>query len=72
MTTAERKKLLTWNTLLWITAMALPAALSFTLGATRFPWQVIVPFLLLGCLLASNNMLAKAIGKPTDDGMVVS
>ena len=67
MTTSEKKKLVTSNTLLWLMAMVLPGALHLALGSTRFPWQVVVPLLLLGAMLASNSMLTKAIGKTTDD-----
>jgi fatty acid desaturase len=67
MTTNEKKKALTANTMLWVAAMILPAALHFALASTKFPWQVIVPMLLFGAMLASNGMLAKAIGEATDD-----
>jgi len=65
MTTSEKKSMLKWNTLLWLAAMALPVLLSFALGSTKFPWQVVVPFLLFGPMLASNKMLNQAIGEPT-------
>ncbi len=64
---SEKKNLLKWNTILWLVAMALPAVLSFAFASTKFPWQIIVPLLLFGCLLASNKMLAQAIGQTTDD-----
>ena len=48
-------------------AMVSPVGLHFALASTRFPWQVIVPLLLLGAMLASNSMLSKAIGDTTDD-----
>jgi hypothetical protein len=66
MTKAEKQKMLTWNTLLWIAAMILPAGLHLALQSTKFPWIVILPCLLLGPLLASNGMLSRAIGEPTD------
>jgi hypothetical protein len=66
MTTAEKNHMLKRNTLLWVLAMVLPAVFHLALGSTRFPWPVILPFLLLGALLASNQMLTKAIGTPTD------
>jgi hypothetical protein len=59
--------MLKWNTLLWVAAMILPAVCKIAFESTRFPWIAIIPLLLLGCLLASNNMLAKAIGEPTGD-----
>ena len=68
MTKSEKSKLLTTNTILWLMAMALPAALHFALGSTRFPWPLLLPLLLFGAMLASNNMLGKAIGAPTDEG----
>lgn len=64
---SQKKNLLLRNTLLWLVAMVLPAGLSLALGSTKFPWQILVPLLLLGCLLASNKMLAQAIGPTTDD-----
>jgi hypothetical protein len=59
---AEKKNLLKWNTILWLAAMALPACFSIAFAATKFPWQIIVPLLLIGPMLVSNKMLAKAIG----------
>ena len=67
MKNSEKKNLLKWNTILWLVAMVLPVGLSFAFASTRFPWQIIVPFSLLGCLLCSNKMLAQAIGQTTDD-----
>ena len=62
----EKKNLLKWNTILWLAAMALPACFSIAFASTKFPWPILIPCLLLGFLLASNNFLAKAIGEPTD------
>lgn len=62
----EKKNLLKWNTILWLVAMFLPALFSFAFESTKFPWQIIVPLLLVGCLLASNKMLAQAIGQTTN------
>jgi hypothetical protein len=45
--------------------MALPVLFSITFS-TRFPWQIILPLLLIGPMLASNKMLAQAIEAPTD------
>jgi len=67
MKNSEKKHLLKWNTILWLVAMVLPAVLSLAFASTRFPWQIIVPLLLIGCLMASNKMLAQAIGQTTDD-----
>lgn len=67
MKTSEKNNLLKWNTILWLGAMALPAVFSFAVASTKFPWQIIVPLFLFPCLLASNKMLAQAIGQTTDD-----
>ena len=67
MKNSEKKNLLKWNTILWLFAMVSPAVLSLAFASTRFPWQIIVPLLLIGCLLASNRMLAQAIGQTPDD-----
>ena len=67
MTNSEKNNLLKWNSILWLIAMTLPAGLSFALASTKFPWQIIVPFSLFPCLLATNKMLAQAIGQTTDD-----
>ena len=67
MTKSEKNQMLKWNTILWLVAMVLPAVFQTAFASTRFPWPIIIPFMLLGCLLASNSMLTKAIGKPTDD-----
>jgi hypothetical protein len=67
MTKSEKNKMLKWNTILWVAAMILPAVCKIAFESTRFPWIVIIPLLLFGFLLASNNMLARAIGEPTDD-----
>jgi hypothetical protein len=67
MTKSEKKKLLANNTILWLAAMVLPVVLYFALASTRFPWPVVLPLLLFGAMLASNNLLAKAIGDTTDD-----
>ena len=67
MTKSEKKKLLMWNSILWLAAMVLPGVCSIAFASTKFPWPVIIPFLLLGFLIASNGFIAKAIGEPTDD-----
>lgn len=67
MKTSEKNNLLKWNTILWLAAMVLPVVFSFALASTKFPWQIIVPLFLFPCLLASNKMLAQAIGQTTDD-----
>lgn len=63
MNDSEKKNLLKWNTLLWLFAMATPAVLSFAFASTKFPWPLVMPFLLLGCLFASNKMLVQAMGE---------
>lgn len=67
MTKSEKKKVLTCNTMLWLAAMILPGVCHLAFASTKFPWPIIIPFLLLGCLLASNKMLTKAAGEPTED-----
>ena len=69
MTKSEKNKLLTTNTILWLTAMVLPLILHVALASTRFPWPVILPLLLTGAMLASNSMLTKAIGDTKDDAI---
>ena len=64
----EKRSLLTWNTILWLAAMALPAFFSIALGSSKFPWPMVLPLLLIGPMLYSNKMLARAIGEPTDAG----
>jgi hypothetical protein len=66
MTKAEKSRLLLWNSLIWIAAMVLPFFLNLTLGATKFPWPILLPLLLFGFLLYSNNVLSKVIGEPLD------
>lgn len=67
MNQAEKQRMLRTNTLLWLAAMILPGVFHIAFASTRFPWPVLMPFLLLGALLASNQMLARAIGKPAGD-----
>lgn len=67
MTQSDKKKLLINNTILWLAAMVLPVILHFALATTKFPWPVILPLLLFGAMLASNNLLVKAIGDTTED-----
>ena len=62
MKNTEKKNLLKWNTILWLAAMALPAFFSIAFASTKFPWQIIVPLLLIGPMLVSNKMLTQAIG----------
>lgn len=66
MKSSDKKRLLKWNTLLWLAAMVLPACFSIAFAATKFPWPMILPLLLFGPMLASNRMLTQAIGQPTD------
>jgi hypothetical protein len=63
---SDKKSLLRRNTLLWLTAMVLPAFFSLTLASTKFPWPLIVPLLLIGPMMASNRMLARAVGDSDD------
>jgi hypothetical protein len=68
---AEKKRLMRDNTLLWLGAMVIPAIFDFSFkwfasGPVRFPWPILIPLLLVGPTLASNRMLASAIGKTSD------
>ncbi len=67
MTTSEKTNLIKKNSLCWVGALILPLILHFGLSSTKFPWPLILPFLLFGLMLASNNLLSQAIGKATDD-----
>ena len=58
----KKKNLLKWNTILWLAAMVLSAFFSLAFAATKFPWPMIVPLLLIGPMLLSNRMLTQAIG----------
>jgi fatty acid desaturase len=62
----EKKHLLKWNTILWLAAMALPAFFSLAFAATKFPWPLLLPLLLLGPMLASNKMIARALEAATN------
>jgi len=55
--------MLKWNTMLWLVAMVLPWFFSIAFASAKFPWPLILPFLLLGPMLASNKMLSQAIGE---------
>jgi hypothetical protein len=66
MTNTDKRKLLKWNTILWLAAMVLPAFFSIAFASTKFPWPVVLPLLLIGPMLGSNKMLAQAIGETTD------
>jgi hypothetical protein len=68
MTTSNKSKLVKTNTILWLTVIALQL-LQFPLSSwfPMFPWPIILPLLLIGPMLASNNMMTKAIGNAKDD-----
>jgi hypothetical protein len=68
MTKPEVVQLLKWNSILWVTAMVLPSVLSMALATTRFPWQIVLPLLLTGPLLASNGFITRAAGESPTDG----
>jgi hypothetical protein len=63
MNDSKKSHLLKWNTILWLAAMALPAVFSLAFASTKFPWPMILPFLLFGPMLASNKMLMQAMGE---------
>lgn len=64
MNDADKKKMIKGNSLLWLVAMIMPAFFSFALSGTKFPWPVVLPFLLLGLMLASNKLLTRALDGP--------
>lgn len=66
MASVDKKNLLKWNSILWVAAMVLPAGLSMAFASTKFPWQVILPLLLIGPMLGSNKMLVQAMGQSED------
>ena len=70
MTKSEKKKMLATNTCLWLAAMILPGICHFGFASTRFPWPLIIPFLLIGPILASNQMLSRAIGEASEDSEI--
>lgn len=67
MTKSDKSKLLKQNTVCWLAAVILPLILHFGLANTKFPWPVILPFLLVGPMLASNNLLSKAARDASND-----
>ncbi len=67
MTKSAKTKLLKQNSVCWLGALLLPMVLQIGLGHTKFPWAILLPFLLLPFMLASNNLLGKAAGEPTED-----
>lgn len=64
---SDRSALLRKNSVLWLVAMALPAILSLAFASTKFPWQVVLPLLLIGPMLASNRLLATAGDRSPED-----
>jgi fatty acid desaturase len=66
MNNSDKKNLLKWNTILWLAAMVLPAFFSIAFASSKFPWPMVLPFLLTGPMLASNRMLTQAIGQSND------
>ena len=67
MKNSDKKNLLKWNTILWLLAMVIPAFLSIAFASTKFPWQIILPMLLLGPMLYSNKMLNQALAESAAD-----
>ncbi len=67
MKNANKTHLLKWNSILWLAAMILPAFFSIAFASTKFPWPILLPLVLLGPMLASNKMLAQAVGDSTDE-----
>lgn len=66
MNSALKNNLLKWNSILWLAAMILPGIFSITFASTKFPWQITIPLLLMGPMLASNKMIARALEEPAE------
>ena len=62
MTNSDKKKMLRWNSTLWVFAMVAPAFFSIAFASAKFPWPMVLPMLLIGPMLASNKMLSQASG----------
>ncbi len=59
------KALIKQNTILWLAAMILAPLFhlgfaAFASGPVKFPWPIIMPMLMVGLLIGSNNLIAKA------------
>ncbi len=67
MTKAEKKKTLTSNACLWVAAILLPVICHFGFAATKFPWPILIPLLLIWPAVLSNQMLSRAICEPAAD-----
>lgn len=63
----DKSKLLRINTMCWLVAIIAPTVLHYVLSSTKFPWPIILPMLLLGPMLASNNLISKAHGDNAED-----
>ena len=73
MTPLDKKRILRQNAILWISAMAIAPIFdlsfkAFASGPVKFPWVICVPLLMVGLLIASNNLLAKALGGTAEEG----
>lgn len=64
MKTPAQTSALKWNTFMWLMAMILPAVFNIAFAATKFPWPVVLPLLLIGPMLVSNKLVSQAAGKP--------
>ena len=67
MNESQTKQLVRKNTLFWIVAMVLPGIFdlsfkAFASPSAKFPWPMILPFMMLGLLLASNSLITEAAG----------
>lgn len=65
MNQSDLKKLVKANTMYWLTAMVVPAIFdlgfkAFASGPVKFPWIIMIPFLYIGLLLASNKLITAA------------
>lgn len=71
MTESTKKQLVKKNTFLWFTAMLIPLIFDlgfkmFASGPVRFPWPILIPFLYIGLLLASNALITAAVDGAAD------
>ena len=66
MNSALKNNLLKWNSILWLAAMTLPGIFSITFASSKFPWQIAIPLLLMGPMLASNRMISRALEEPPE------
>jgi hypothetical protein len=67
MNNSDQSRLVKQNTMLWLAAIVVPDILYYGLSSTKFPWPVVLPFLIVGLMLASNRLLVKACRAAADE-----